>query len=92
MPTISPHLSRKVTGTFTVFTVRAQVNKHEPELVLYIIDSGRYFYVSETRTGIGGTVSRHKTLALAEQKATAIVQKRFDAGVKAAKKRVTLYG
>lgn len=77
---------------FTEFTVRAQVNRHEPEIVLYIIDSGRYFYVSETRTGIGGTVSRHKTLALAEQKATAIVRKQFDAGEKAFEKRVTLYG
>lgn len=92
MPTLNPHIVEKRTGTYLEITVRAQVNKHEPEIVLYIIDSGKNYYVSETRTGIGGTVSRHKLLGVAKEKALVVVGKQYQAGLQAFENRATLYG
>lgn len=92
MPTLSPHIAEKRTGTYLEITVRAQVNKHEPEIVLYIIDSGKNFYVAETRTGIGGTIYRHKLLAVAKEKALKLVGQKLREGQKAFEKRATLYG
>ncbi|WIV44507.1 hypothetical protein [Glutamicibacter nicotianae] len=92
MPTLSPQIVEKRSGTYLEITVRAQVNRHEPEIVLYIIDSGRYYYVSETRTGIGGTIYRHKELGKSKDKALGIVRKRYQDGMWAFEKRTTLYG
>lgn len=92
MPTLSPHIVEKRTGSYLEITVRAQVNKHEPEIVLYIIDSGKNYYVSETRTGIGGTASRHKLLGVAKKKALGIVGKQYQARLQAFEKLATLYG
>lgn len=88
----SPQITTQMRGTYTEITARAQVNSHEPEIVRYIIISGRYYYVSTTRTGIDGIVSRHKTLAMAERRALAGVEAQFRADQREAKKRATLYG
>lgn len=92
MPTLSPQIVEKRSGTYLEITVRAQVNRYEPEIVLYIIDSGRYYYVSESRTGIGGTIYRHKSLANAKARALKLVWNKFHEGRKAFEKRATLYG
>lgn len=92
MPMLSPQVVEKRTGTYLEITVRAQVNRHEPEIVLYIIDSGRYYFVSESRTGIGGTIYRHKDLGKPKDKALSIVRKRYQDGMQAFEKRTTLYG
>jgi len=92
MPTLSPYIAEKRTGTFLEITARAHVNRHEPEIVLYVIDSGRYYYVSESRTGIGGTIYRHKQLEIAKARALKLVWAKFNDGLKAFEKRVTLYG
>lgn len=90
--TADPALSIERRVNFTEITARAKVNRHEPEIVRYIIDSGRYYYVSSTRTGIDGKISRHKTLDVAKRRALAIVEAQFRADQREAKKRATLYG
>ncbi|MHC6175424.1 hypothetical protein [Glutamicibacter sp. X7] len=87
-----PHIALKRLGSFLEVSARARVNRHVPEIVVYVIDSGRYYYVSTTRTGVGGLVSRHRTLAKAKGVALAMVESAYREGVREARKRVHLYG
>jgi len=81
-----------VNDGYKQFQVRAKVNKHEPDIILYLIDAGMKFFVSENRTGIGGIVSGHRRRADAEKKALRIVGQRFREVEKAASQRTRLYG
>lgn len=93
MPTISPHVVEKRTGSYLEISVRAQVNKHEPEIVLFIIDTGKFYRVSTTRTGLGdGLVYKHQRLEVAKTWALKQVWKQFHEGCRVFKNRVTLYG
>ncbi|WP_346921335.1 hypothetical protein [Glutamicibacter creatinolyticus] len=90
---LEPTVETVAHGSFQQLLVRAKVNRHEPDIVLYLIDAGMKFFISETRTGIGGAlISGHRRRADAEKKALRIVGKRFRDAEKAAQKRTTLYG
>lgn len=78
---------------FTTWRVHARVNRHEPEIVRYLIDAGMKFFVSTTPTGIGSVKMRgFKRLADAQKHALAQVSREYKTGMAAFKKRTTLYG
>lgn len=77
---------------YTTWKVHAQVNRHEPVIILYLIDAGMKFFVSTTPTGIGGKLRGFKRLADAQKHALTQVTREYKAGMTAFKKRTTLYG
>lgn len=84
-------VSEKI-GDYVEHRVTARVNRHEPEIVYYLIDAGMKFILATSRTGIGTTISSHRTREHAETKALRLAWKEFPAVEAAAAKRVTLYG
>ena len=92
MATVSPYIQRARRGSYLEITARATVNRHLPEIVVYVIDSGRAFHLSDGRAGIGSKLGRYRSLAAAERRALAIVTRRFNRALTEHKKRARLYG
>lgn len=81
-----PEILQRRLGDYLQIAARAQADG-APQRVRYIIITGRYYYVSETRTGINGNMTRHRSLDAAKRRALAVVGREANADRKAAKAR-----